>query len=381
VSVTAARGFAAGAATAGLKPSGRPDVALVAAERPVPAAGAFTTNRLAAAPVHQSRAVLAGGLLRAVVLNSGGANACTGPQGHADAAAMSEAAAAALGGGPVAVASTGLIGVRLPMDLVLPGIAKAAAALGPDGSQAAEAIRTTDTRAKQAAATRNGVTAGGMAKGAGMLAPALATMLCVVTTDAVAEAADLDAALRVATGRTFDRADADGCMSTNDSVYVLASGASGVRLGLADLTSLLTEVCADLATQLVDDAEGASKRLAITVRGAASETDATDAARAVARSALLKCAVHGEDPNWGRVLAALGTSTAAFDPDAVDVDINGVAVCRASQATEHVEAARAAMAPREVEIAVTLHAGDATATILTTDLTAAYVHENSAYST
>ena len=381
MSVTAAAGFLAGAATAGLKRSGRDDVALVAAERPVPAAGVFTTNRVQAAPVRQSRRVLDGGLLRAVVLNSGGANACTGPQGIADADAMAAAAENALGGGPVAVASTGLIGVRLPMDLVLPAVAKAAASLGPDGGPAAEAIRTTDTRAKQAAYTRDGVTVGGMAKGAGMLAPALATMLAVVTTDAVADPADLDAALRAAARRTFDRADSDGCMSTNDSVYLLASGASGVRLDAGALTSLLTQVCADLATQLVDDAEGATKRLAVTVTGAATEDDAAGAARAVARSALLKCAVHGEDPNWGRVLAALGTSAAAFDPDAVDVHINGVAVCQVSQATEHVEEARAAMRTREVEIVVTLDAGHATATVLTTDLTAAYVHENSAYST
>ncbi|HEV2889895.1 MAG TPA: bifunctional glutamate N-acetyltransferase/amino-acid acetyltransferase ArgJ [Frankiaceae bacterium] len=381
MSVTAARGFLAAAATAGLKRSGKPDVALVAAERPVPAAGVFTTNKVTAAPVRQSRAALAGGLLRAVVLNSGGANACTGPRGLDDAAAMAATAADALGGGPVAVASTGLIGVRLPMDLVLPAVAKAAVSLGPDGGAAADAIRTTDTCSKQAVASFGGVTVGGMAKGAGMLAPALATMLCVITTDADVSPDDLDAALWEATRRTFDRTDSDGCMSTNDSVYVLASGASGVRPSLDHLTALLTGVCADLATQLVDDAEGATKRVAITVRGAASEGDATGAARAIARSALLKCAVHGEDPNWGRVLAALGTSDAAFDPDAVDVDVNGVAVCRASQAYGDLDAARAAMATREVEIVVTLDAGDATSTVLTTDLTAAYVHENSAYST
>jgi glutamate N-acetyltransferase/amino-acid N-acetyltransferase len=383
VSVTAARGFTAAAATAGLKRSGKPDLALVSAERAVPAAGVFTTNTVAAAPVRQSRDVLANGALRAVVLNSGGANACTGPAGLADAYAMAATTAQTLGCGEneVAVASTGLIGVRLDMERVLPGIAKAAANLGPDGSAAADAIRTTDTVAKQAVAAMHGVTAGGMAKGAGMLAPALATMLAVITTDAVADAATLDRALRVATSRTFDRADTDGCMSTNDSVYVLASGASGVTLAEADLTALLTEVCADLATQLVDDAEGASKRIAVTVSGACSEAEALDAARAIARSALLKCAVHGEDPNWGRVLAALGTSRATFDPDAVAVEINGVEVCRDGMACGDLDEARSAMATREVAIDVTLDAGHAGATVLTTDLTAAYVHENSAYST
>ena len=383
MSVTAAKGFTASGATAGLKESGAPDLAVVAAPRPVPAAAVFTSNSVQAAPVRQSRAALADGTLRAVVLNSGGANACTGPRGVSDAALMAATAAAALGAAAddVAVASTGLIGVPLPMHLVVPGIEAAVAALhGEGGPAAAQAIRTTDTRSKEA--VRYGAyTVGGMAKGAGMLAPSLATMLCVLTTDADVSAADLDRALRAATARTFDRVDTDGCMSTNDSVYLLASGESGVAPDLAGFTDALTEVCADLAAQLVDDAEGASKRLTIEVAYAATEADALDAARAVARSALLKCAVHGEDPNWGRVLASLGTSAAAFDPDAVGVRINGVEVCRDGTAYGDVEEARIAMKPRDVTITVTLAAGTHTARVLTTDLTAAYVHENSAYST
>jgi glutamate N-acetyltransferase/amino-acid N-acetyltransferase len=384
MSVTAPQGFTASGVTAGLKPSGRPDVALVVADTPVTAAGVFTTNTVKAAPVRQSLDALANGTLRAVVLNSGGANACTGPGGVADAAAMAAEAAAAIGADPgdVAVASTGLIGVRLPMDRVLPGIAAAAAALTPDGGPAAaRAILTTDTIAKEAVTARNGATFGGMAKGAGMLAPALATMLVVLTTDAVATPDDLDAALRAATASTFDRVDADGCMSTNDSVYVLASGASGVALSRADLAAALTTLCADLAGQLVDDAEGASKRIAVTVANAATDADALACARAVARSALFKCAVHGEDPNWGRVLAAIGTTDAAFDPDAVAVSINDVPVCRDGMAYGDLDAARTAMKAYEVAVTVDLAAGDGTATVLTTDLTAAYVHENSAYST
>jgi len=384
MSVTAPRGFAAAGVTAGLKPSGSPDLALVDAGRPVPAAAVFTTNTVQAAPVRQSRAALQDGHLRAVLLNSGGANACTGPAGLADAHAMAAEAAAHLGAGPrdVAVASTGLIGVRLPMDLVIPAIGNAAAALSATGGPlAAEAIRTTDTVAKQAVVTGDGWTIGGMAKGAGMLAPALATMLCVVTTDADLPPDLLDAALRDATSRTFDRVDTDGCQSTNDSVYLLANAASGVAPEPRRFAEALTALCHDLAAQLVDDAEGATKRLTITVENAATEADALDAARAVARSALLKCAVHGEDPNWGRVLAALGTSRAAFDPDRTSVAVNGVTVCADGMAAGDLDAARTAMKTREVDIVVTLHVGRETATVLTTDLTAVYVHENSAYST
>jgi glutamate N-acetyltransferase/amino-acid N-acetyltransferase len=384
MSVTAPQGFRASGVTAGLKASGKPDVALVVSDVTANAAAVFTSNTVQAAPVRQSRAALADGRLRAVVLNSGGANACTGAPGRDDATTMAATAAGCLGCDPndVAVASTGLIGVRLPMRLVVPGIEAAANALDPHGGpRAARAVMTTDSVPKEAARSAGGVTVGGMAKGAGMLAPALATMLVVLTTDADVAPGDLDVALRAATAATFDRVDADGCMSTNDAVYVLANAASGVRLDAAAFTDLLTEVCADLAAQLVDDAEGASKRIEVTVAQAVSEADALAAARAVARSSLLKCAVHGEDPNWGRVLAAIGTTSAAFDPDRVGVSINGVQVCRDGTAYGDVDAARAAMKTREVAIEVTLAAGAAAATVLTTDLTAAYVHENAAYST
>lgn len=384
MSVTAPKGFVAAGVAAGLKSTGAPDLALVATDRPVPSAAVFTTNRIQAAPVRQSQAALANGRLRAVVLNSGGANACTGRRGLADAHAMAAVTAAELGcdADDVAVASTGLIGVELPMHLVLDGIQAATAALSPGGgTAAAEAIRTTDTVAKEAAVTAGGYTIGGMAKGAGMLAPALATMLCVLTTDADLPPEELGQALAAATEATFERLDTDGCMSTNDSVYLLANGASGVTPTLDAFTAALTAVCRDLARQLVDDAEGATKRIAVEVVHAASETDALDAARAIARSALLKCAVHGEDPNWGRVLAALGTSAAAFDPDAVGVSINGVEVCRNATAFGDLDAARIAMKVREVTISVDLAHGTESATVLTTDLTAAYVHENSAYST
>jgi len=291
----------------------------------------------------------------------------------------------------VAVASTGLIGVRLPMPTVLAGIAQAVAALDRDGGgAAATAIMTTDRVSKESVArldfAAGVVTIGGMAKGAGMLAPALATMLVVVTTDADVAAAHLDEALRAATARTFDRVDGDGCMSTNDTVLLLASGASEVSVApgtptWSDFVAGLTAVCADLALQLVDDAEGASKRIAVEVVGAYDEGQAVAAARSVARSALLKCAVHGEDPNWGRVLAALGTADADFEPDRVDVSFNGAPVCVGGVAAGDLAAARVALAPREITITIDLHAGTSTATVLTTDLTAAYVHENSAYST
>jgi glutamate N-acetyltransferase/amino-acid N-acetyltransferase len=390
MSVTAAAGFRAAGVAAGLKPSGRPDVALVVNDGAGTAAAVFTSNRVQAAPVVLSREVVAGGVVKAVVLNSGGANACTGQAGYADAAASAAAVAAVLGcsGSEVAVASTGLIGTRLPMDLLLPGISQAAAALSPDGGHsAAEAICTTDSVTKQAAVTvPSGVTVGGMAKGAGMLAPALATMLVVVTTDAEVTSADLDVALRPAVRETFDRIDSDGCMSTNDMVLLMASGTSGVALtphdqGWPDFAMAVTDVCADLARQLIVDAEGASKLIAIAVVGAVDEDDALTVGKAVARSNLLKCAIHGEDPNWGRVLAALGTTQAVFDPDRIDVSFNGEPVCLAGVAAGDLDAARVALKPREITITVDLNAGDATATVLTTDLTAAYVHENSAYST
>jgi glutamate N-acetyltransferase / amino-acid N-acetyltransferase len=284
------------------------------------------------------------------------------------------------GAAEVAICSTGLIGERLAMDVLLGGFDKATAGLAPDGgADAADAICTTDTHRKEASASAQGVTVGGMAKGAGMLAPGLATMLCVLTTDAVATADQLDAALRQSVRTTFDRVDTDGCMSTNDTVLLLASGASGVQLDEATLTALVHDVCTDLAAQLVADAEGASKDVVIDVVGAADEDDAVQVGRAVARSNLLKCALHGNDPNWGRVLSAVGTTTAAFEADQLDVAINGVWVCR--QGAAAADRSLVDMTARRVTITVDLHAGGSSATIHTTDLTAAYVHENSAYST
>jgi glutamate N-acetyltransferase / amino-acid N-acetyltransferase len=381
--VTAAGGFRAAGVTAGLKNSGAPDIAVVVNDGPLfGAAGVVTANRIKAAPVLWTQQVLSYGAVRAVVLNSGGANACTGPAGFQDAHRTAEHVATAIGCGAVevAVCSTGLIGERLPMDRLLGGVDKAVAALSSvGGDDAAEAIRTTDTHAKQAVSRRGGVTTGGMAKGAGMLAPALATMLCVLTTDAVAEPGQLDRVLRRAARTTFDRLDADGCMSTNDTVLLLASGASGVQLDDSALSETVTAVCDDLCRQLQSDAEGASKWIGVTVVNAASDDDAVDVGRAVARSNLLKCAVHGGDPNWGRALSAVGTTSAAFDPDAVDVAFNGVWVCRSGAVAE--DRSLVDLSGPDVTITVDLHAGEASATIRTTDLTAAYVHENSAYST
>jgi len=383
VSVTAAAGFTAAGAAAGLKASGGPDVALVVNTGPAyAAAGVFTSNRVQAAPVLWSREVLSGGAVRAVVLNSGGANACTGPAGFQDTHRTAEHVAALLGcgAGEVAVCSTGLIGERLPMARLLDGVDKAAAGLDrAGGDTAAEAIRTTDTVRKTTVVARGGVTVGGMAKGAGMLAPGLATMLCVLTTDAVASAGVLDAALREAVRLTFDRVDTDGCMSTNDTVLLLASGASGVELAPHDLAAMVHEACDDLARQLVADAEGATKDIVIHVRRAASDDDAVAVARSVARSNLVKCAVHGQDPNWGRILSAVGTTAAVFEPDAIAVTINGVEVCRDGAA--YADRALVDMSGRDVVIDIDLDAGDHVGFVRTTDLTAAYVHENSAYST
>jgi glutamate N-acetyltransferase/amino-acid N-acetyltransferase len=333
VSVTAAQGFIAAGVAAGLKQSGGLDVALVMNQGPsYTAAGVFTRNRVKAAPVLWSEQVLTLGAIRAVALNSGGANACTGPDGFADTHRTAEYVAAALGIGAieVAVCSTGLIGDRLPMDKLLAGFAATLATAHADGGLvAAQAIMTTDTVPKQAAVTIHGFTVGGMAKGAGMLAPSLATMLVVVTTDAVADAAILDRALREATRVSFDRIDSDGCMSTNDTVLLLASGASGVVPSQEQLTAAVTDVCASLARQLIADAEGASKEVRFDIVGAASEDDAVEVGHALARCNLLKCAIHGEDPNWGRVLAQVGTTNATFEPDQIDVAINGVWVCKA----------------------------------------------------
>ncbi len=383
MSVTSARGFRAAGVAAGLKVSGGRDVALVVNDGPSDAAAAvFTTNRVKAAPVLWSQQVIADGRLRVVVLNAGGANACTGPAGFADTHRTAEHAAATLGvgAGEVAVCSTGLIGERLPMPELLAGVDAAAAELtdggGPD---AAEAIRTTDTVAKQEVFRHaDGWTVGGMAKGAGMLAPGLATMLCVITTDAAADAATLDAALREATRRTFDRLDSDGCMSTNDTVLLLSSGASGMTPEPADLARALDQVCKHLAWQLRADAEGATKEITIDVGGAATEADAVEVGRSIARNNLLKCALFGSDPNWGRVLAAIGTTGAAFEPDQLDVAINGVQVCRGGAAGD--DRSLVDLSGRDVHILVDLHAGDSVATIWTNDLSHAYVEENSAYS-
>ncbi len=387
MSVTAPQGFRAAGVMAGLKKSSDPDVAVVLNDGPSRSAAAvFTSNRVQAAPVIWTREVVRGGRVRAVVLNSGGANACTGPLGFQDTHATAEHLAAALGGedagaGEIAVCSTGLIGERLPMDKLLPGVdAAVAEASRAGGLAAADAIRTTDTVVKIAFRRgAGGYTIGGMAKGAGMLAPALATMLCVLTTDADLPPAELDAALRSATAVTFDRLDTDGCMSTNDTVLLLASGAAGVTPDRAEFVVTLTEVCADLARQLQLDAEGAGKMITIEVVGAASESDAVTAGRAVARNDLLKCAIGGEDPNWGRVLSAVGTTDAVFEPDRLNVAINGIWVCRHGAAGD--ERSKVDLKPKDVTITVDLSAGPHSAIILTTDLTAAYVHENSAYST
>jgi glutamate N-acetyltransferase/amino-acid N-acetyltransferase len=390
VSVTAAQGFRAAGTVAGLKTTGKPDVALVVNDGPLDVAAAvFTSNRVVAAPVTWSRQVVADGRASAVVLNSGGANACTGPEGFLDTHRTAEHTADALGvsAGDTIVCSTGLIGVRLPMDKLLPGVDAAVAALHADGGlDAALAIMTTDTVAKTAVVTvetaTGSWTVGGMAKGAGMLAPGLATMLCVLTTDAHVDAATADAALRAATTTTFDRVDSDGCMSTNDTVVLLASGASRQTPTLDELTAAVTEVSASLSRQLVADAEGASHDIAVEVVGAHSEDAAVAVARAVTRSNLFKAAVFGNDPNWGRVLSAVGTvpeSVARFDASTLDVSVNGVQVCRAGGVGDDRDLVDLA-AQREVRVLVDLHAGDATATVWTNDLTHDYVHENSAYS-
>ena len=388
MSVTRAAGFRASGVTAGLKPSGRPDLALVVNTGPEQVAAAvFTSNRVKAAPVLWSQQAVADGRLHAVVLNSGGANACTGPAGFGDTHRTAEHVAAALsvdgvevGAGDVAVCSTGLIGTRLPMDLVTAGITAAAAALDDDGgADAARAIMTTDTVAKTASYVDEGWSVGGMAKGAGMLAPGLATMLVVLTTDAVLDAEAADAHLRRACAATFDRVDSDGCMSTNDTVVLMSSGASGVRPAAQDFQAALDETCHDLAMQLLHDAEGAAHDIAIEVQHAASDTDALEVARAVARSNLFKCAVFGGDPNWGRVLAALGTTAADFDPDRVDVAFNGVEVCRDGAIGE--DRSLVDLSARDVRVAINLRNGRGKATVWTNDLTYDYVKENAEYST
>jgi glutamate N-acetyltransferase/amino-acid N-acetyltransferase len=388
VSITYPGGFRAAGVAAGLKSTGRTDVALVVNDGPLHnAAAVFTSNRVAAAPVLWSRQVVSDGRVDAVVLNSGGANACTGPEGFQNTHRTAEATADLLGvsATDVFVCSTGLIGAQLPMDKLLAGVTDASGSLGRGGGPtAAEAIMTTDTVSKEARypatadSASEGYAIGGMAKGAGMLAPGLATMLVVLTTDAALDAAALDAALREATRVSFDRTDADGCMSTNDTVVLLASGAAGIAPDQAQFTAALTGVCLDLAAQLIQDAEGASHTIAVTTVNAASERDAEVVSRAVARSNLFKTAIFGNDPNWGRVLAAVGTTDAVFEPDRLNVSMNGVQICRDGGIGESRDLVD--LTGRDVTVEIDLAAGSATATIWTNDLTHEYVHENSAYS-
>ena len=376
-------GVTLGTVAARIKKWHRDDLLLAAFEPGATAAGVFTQNRFCAAPVIVCRRHLEGDArIRAIVVNAGNANAGTGDAGIAAAEATCAAVASMLGCAPREVLpfSTGVIMEALPVDKIVAALPAARAALGADHwFQAVSAIMTTDTVPKTAGVTGDGWMVGGMAKGAGMLAPGLATMLCVLTTDAVVDPAGCDAALRVATARTFDRVDSDGCMSTNDTVLLLASGASGVAPEPAAFAAAVERLCADLCRQLLTDAEGATKDIAIEVVGAATEADAIEVGRAVARSNLLKCAFFGNDPNWGRVLAAVGTTSAAFEPDALDVAINGVQVCRAGGAGEPRELVD--LSGRDIAVLVDLHAGLATATVWTNDLSLAYVHENSAYST
>ncbi|MFC4786101.1 bifunctional glutamate N-acetyltransferase/amino-acid acetyltransferase ArgJ [Nocardioides sp. MAHUQ-72] len=381
MSVTSPRGFRASGVPAGLKSTGAKDVALVVNDGPThDSATVFTSNRCKANPVLWSQEVVKDGTVRAVVLNSGGANCYTGAEGFQTTHAVAEQVASNLGIGAVdvVVCSTGLIGLTNPRQNLLDGVDAAYAALGDHGADAAEAIMTTDSVSKQVVVEGAGWSIGGMAKGAGMLAPQLATMLVVLTTDAVVPAADLDTALRAATRVSFDRLDSDGCMSTNDTVTVMASGASGITPSLPDFTEALTQACTDLAMQLLRDAEGADHEIAITVLNAATEDDAVAVGRSVARSNLFKAAVFGNDPNWGRVLASIGTTDAAFDPADLDVAMNGVWVCK--QSTPHADPSTVDLKPREVSVTIDLKAGAERATVWTNDLTHAYVHENSAYS-
>ncbi len=382
MTVTTPAGFRAAGVVAGLKTSGGKDVALVVNDGPThDSATVFTANRCKANPVLWSQEVVKDGTVRAVVLNSGGANCYTGPEGFQTTHAVAEQVAGHLGIGAidVVVCSTGLIGLTNDRAALLAGVDAAYAGLATDGGpDAAEAIMTTDSVQKQAVVDGGGWSIGGMAKGAGMLAPQLATMLVVITTDAVVPAGDLDSALRAATRVSFDRLDSDGCMSTNDTVTVLASGASGITPSLPDFTDALTQLCTDLAMQLLRDAEGADHDIAITTLNAASEDDAVEVGRSVARSNLFKAAVFGKDPNWGRVLASIGTTQAAFDPADLDVAMNGVWVCKGSE--PHADPTTVDLSDREVTVTIDLKTGAERATIWTNDLTHAYVHENSAYS-
>ena len=382
MSTTYAAGFEAAGIPIGLKSSGKSDLALVVNRGPLQnAAAVFTSNRALANPVIWSQQVIADGTVSAIVLNSGGANCFTGAEGFQTTHLTAEAVGEALGVSPgdVLVCSTGLIGMQLDREKLLPGIQAAAATLSADGgADAAAAIITTDTHPKMATRDGDGWRIGGMAKGAGMLAPGLATMLVVITTDADLTSEQLDHALRAATRISFDRLDSDGCMSTNDQVTLLASGASGISPDIHLFTAALQDLCMDLAFQLQRDAEGASHDIVIEVMSARTEEDAVEVGRAIARNNLFKAAVFGNDPNWGRVLAAIGTTQAPFDPYDVDVSMNGVRVCTKGgpdRPREEVD-----LTPRTLLLQLELHAGAATATVLTNDLTHDYVHENSAYS-
>ena len=388
MSVTFAQGFSAAGVEAGISATpGKKDVALIVNEGPLTAAaGVFTTNRFCAAPVQWSRKAVADGSLKAVILNSGGANACTGKAGYAQSVATAHEVAGLLGteDGEVAVCSTGLIGELLPLDKVLDGAARAFAALEPTmaaGEDASHAIMTTDTKPKTV--TRmgsNGFRVGGMVKGSGMIAPQLATMLCVITTDAVVSAGQLQAALGAAVDTSFNRIDVDGCMSTNDTVLLLASGASGIEPDPDEFNDLIANCCASLARQIIGDGEGASHDIRITVAGATSEDAALACGRAIAASNLLKCAISGNDPNWGRIVSSLGTvpaDVAPYDPDEVTVDVNGVRICDGGKPGH--DRSEVDMTPRQIDIDVDLHAGTSAATVWTDDLTHEYVHINADY--
>ena len=382
MSVSFPEGFRAAGVASGLKASGNKDVALVVNDGPKHAAAAvFTSNRCKANPILWSQEVIKSGLARAIILNSGGANCYTGPQGFQTTHATAEKVGELLGVGAVEilVCSTGLIGEQLDRDKLLSGAQEAFSTLSADGgASAAEAIMTTDTVPKLATRQGSGYRLGGMAKGAGMLAPALATMLVVITTDADLEPQELDTALREATRLSFDRLDSDGAMSTNDQVTLMASGASGVKPEPAEFQVLLTELCQELALKLLDDAEGASHNIHIKVRGAASEADALEVGRAIARNNLFKTAIFGNDPNWGRILAAIGTTSATFDPYDIDVSMNSVLI--SAKGMPAADRSEVDLSGREVVIEIDLHSGDQTATVVTNDLTHAYVEENSAYS-
>ena len=381
--VTTPKGFVAAATTAGIKPSGKPDMALVVNQGPeYNAAAVFTGNRVTASPVKVSREAVAGGQLRAVLFNSGNANACNGARGDADARAAQARAAAGLGveAGDVAVCSTGLIGEPLPMELVLAGVDALIPALGDHGAAAAEAILTTDTVSKQASVQGDGWTVAAMGKGVGMMAPSLATMLALIVTDASISNEALDEALRKATAATFDTLDIDGSTSTNDTVIAMASGASGRSPSQAEVDEAVHAVCADLARQMQADAEGVTKRVSITVRGTGDDSQALNAARTIGRDNLFKCAMFGSDPNWGRTLAAVGMADAEMDPDNISVSFNGQPVCVAS--TGAPGAREVDLSGADIEVEVDLGTGGpGRATVRTTDLSHAYVEINSAYST